>query len=205
MTDISCDDGEVLILESVRTRSVYAESALGSLSYDELQREDGTILVPSFQLPNKFSNKNLIDFGNELEPVPYLRTNPILRTRLLGNSAAFAAAVFSLGSNTELAAQLESDERRDAELYQQLCSAVLSRRDELWVRLEAGLDADPQLHGKVMIGRLAWLMSAQIDTINQLDEHGIVPIIFSKDQQWLSPIPSQLRIADPWLYVTNKP
>jgi hypothetical protein len=201
MTDISCDDGEVLILESVQICSVYAESALGSLSYDELQREDGTIVVPSSQLPNTLRNKDIIDFGNELEPVPYPQISPMLRTRLMGNSAAFAAAVFSLGANVELSAQLENDERRDAEIYQQLCVDVLGRRNELWVRLEAGMDADPQLRDIVMIGRLAWLMSAQVDAVSQLDEQGIVPVIFSKDQQWLSPIPSQLRIADPWLYV----
>ena len=140
----------------------------------------------------------LIDLMNTLEPVPDALDGPYLRTRASGENFRFLEAVRGLAANADrLERQMTVSESVDAERAAYDLQAALRHEKELWLPFEAGPTADEHIVGKIIVARLALFMSQSPFNSSP----GIYPIIYNYNEGHFTPVPEQLRMIQPWLYV----
>jgi len=191
------DDGDFIELHSATRYSVNDGSGSEN-NYDEFDMADGSMLVPIDRMTPLVGDEVLIDLMNTLEPVPDALDGPYLRTRASGENFRFLEAVRGLAANADrLERQMTVSESVDAERAAYDLQSALRHEKELWLPFEAGPTADPHVSGKIIVARLALFMSQS--PFN--GSPGIYPIVYNHNEGHFTPIPQQLRMVQPWLYV----
>jgi hypothetical protein len=139
-----------------------------------------------------------MEFGESLEPVVRLSGSALLRTVEYRREMKFLEIVrmdTTIAERKKIQATLVEGEKK------RLTSALIQQREifdadeglELWVRLEAALNPDKALVGKIIMARLAYFMT-------QDKPLGITPMIYNAGDGSMTRIPEQLTIHENWLY-----
>ena len=200
VVEVFFDDNDSILLDAVRVRRASIDVDFYQEQYEELITVNETVLAPVSQLVYGNGDEALIDFARELEPVPDVLDGPLLRTRERSENLRLLDAVRMLGANgNNLEKQLTRAEYAEAERYHKKLEHILTYEHDLWLRLEAGRQAEKHMRGRTMIARLAYFITKLDDGHRGVP--GIFPAIFSSDQMKLRLIPPQLKLHETWLYV----
>lgn len=183
-----------IILDTANIRSVSEDTPYGLLEYDELVLSNGNVLIPA----DLSLEERIMEFGESLQPVVWLSGSALLRTARYRREMRFLEIVRNVTTLTErIAIQdilLKREQKRIPDvLIQQREMFDADDGMELWLRLEAAINPDKALVGKIIMARLAYFMSHDTQV-------GIAPMIHTATDGTVTRIPEQLAINEDWLY-----
>jgi len=196
--EVFFDDGQSVLLETAEPKEAYLPLSDGLLNYKKLHLADGLTLTPA-----QFDEENLglVHLAEKLDVVVGFAQATILRSPYYKNNmtSRFVDIVTAAASDDTKAywdGVIDDEERLLEFDVAQSMGNMLGYNDDLWVRLEAGRNPDKQLVGKVIIARIACLVT--------LDGRvGLVPQIFDTEGVQTA-IPEQLSLHDTWLYTEDR-
>lgn len=186
-----------IILDVAKTRNVTDDTPYGVFEYEELLLANGETLTPS----DMSLEEQVMEFGCSLEPVIRMTSTALLRTTKYRRDMQFLDIIRNVSTapeRKEVRLNILEDEKERIPLSLAEHKDLIHQNNgiEFWLRLEAANNPDKDLVGKVIMARLALLMSHERQV-------AIVPMIYSAVDGVSTRIPEQLVLHEDWLYVGN--
>lgn len=169
---------------------------------EQVGLDSGVVLTPAGYLRGSQRNRRLLEFVHNLEPIPdMLFQSEQLRTTEHHTDLEHLEEIrnTSAGQNSIYLSQFEQQmmdrQKQSAAISVRLFNQIEDQGYEMWLRLEASQNADPVLRGKIIMAKFALLRMEQEDGRN------LIPVIFSRDENYMGDIPQQLILSPQWLYI----